>query len=117
MTTALPLIDISRFRDSSADREEFLAELRYAAHEVAWFYADAATHVKIIHYPPRPSADADQGVGVHKDYGYLALLQQDEVGGLQVEKPGGGGWIDAPGVPGSFVFNIGEMLEIATQGY
>src|SRR5437763_262097 len=38
MTTALPLIDISRFRDSSADREEFLAELRYAAHEVGFFY-------------------------------------------------------------------------------
>jgi isopenicillin N synthase-like dioxygenase len=82
----------------------------------SWFDEEAATHVKIIRYPGRPADDADQGVGVHKDYGYLALLQQDEVGGLQVQDADGG-WIDAAPVPGSFVFNIGEMLEIATRGY
>ncbi|MFJ4657544.1 isopenicillin N synthase family dioxygenase [Nocardia sp. NPDC088792] len=84
-----------------------------------WFDEEASTHVKIIHYPGRESGAADpgsdQGVGAHKDYGYLALLQQDEVGGLQVQGPDG--WIDAVPVPGSFVFNIGEMLEIATRGY
>lgn len=81
----------------------------------AWFDAEASTHVKIIHYPGRDTAESEQGVGAHKDYGYLALLQQDEVGGLQVE--GADGWIDVEPVPGSFVFNIGEMLEIATRGY
>ncbi|MGW2712711.1 isopenicillin N synthase family dioxygenase [Streptomyces sp. NPDC001356] len=81
-----------------------------------WFDDEAAVHVKIVHYPPRASKDADQGVGAHKDYGYLALLQQDEVGGLQVQREDGG-WIDAVPVPDAFVFNIGEMLEIATQGY
>ncbi|NIH84009.1 isopenicillin N synthase family dioxygenase [Amycolatopsis granulosa] len=81
-----------------------------------WFDAEAATHVKIIRYPGRVREDADQGVGSHKDYGYLALLQQDEVGGLQVQAADGS-WIDAVPVPGSFVFNIGEMLEIATGGY
>ncbi|WP_026343631.1 isopenicillin N synthase family oxygenase [Nocardia sp. BMG111209] len=81
----------------------------------AWFDEQASTHVKIIHYPGRDTGDSDQGVGAHKDYGYLALLQQDEVGGLQVQGPDG--WIDATPVPGSFVFNIGEMLEIATRGY
>jgi isopenicillin N synthase-like dioxygenase len=80
-----------------------------------WFDAEASTHVKIIHYPGRDSGDSDQGVGAHKDYGYLALLQQDEIGGLQVQGPDG--WIDAVPVPGSFVFNIGEMLEVATGGY
>ncbi|MGW6911933.1 isopenicillin N synthase family dioxygenase [Streptomyces sp. NPDC054940] len=82
----------------------------------AWFDDEAAVYVKIVHYPPRAARDADQGVGAHKDYGYLALLQQDEVGGLQVQREDGK-WIDAPPVPGAFVFNIGEMLEIATQGY
>ncbi|MEU5697029.1 2-oxoglutarate and iron-dependent oxygenase domain-containing protein [Actinosynnema sp. NPDC020468] len=82
----------------------------------AWFDEEASTHVKVVRYPGRPSADADQGVGAHKDYGYLALLQQDDVGGLQVQAADGS-WIDATPVPGSFVFNIGEMLEIATQGY
>ncbi|MFE1198701.1 isopenicillin N synthase family dioxygenase [Streptomyces olivaceoviridis] len=81
-----------------------------------WFDDEAAVHVKIVHYPPRAAEDADQGVGAHKDYGYLALLQQDEVGGLQVRREDGE-WIDAVPVPDAFVFNIGEMLEIATQGY
>lgn len=81
-----------------------------------WFDDEAAVHVKIVHYPPRAAEGADQGVGAHKDYGYLALLQQDEVGGLQVRREDGE-WIDAVPVPDAFVFNIGEMLEIATQGY
>jgi isopenicillin N synthase-like dioxygenase len=81
-----------------------------------WFDDEAAVHVKIVHYPPRAARDADQGVGAHKDYGYLALLQQDEVGGLQVQREDGE-WIDVSPVPDAFVFNIGEMLEIATQGY
>ncbi|MFD5178151.1 isopenicillin N synthase family dioxygenase [Nocardia sp. NPDC058379] len=80
-----------------------------------WFDEEASTHLKIIHYPGRDTTGDDQGVGAHKDYGYLALLQQDEVGGLQVQGPAG--WIDVVPVPGSFVVNIGEMLEIATRGY
>ncbi|MFC0436969.1 isopenicillin N synthase family oxygenase [Kutzneria buriramensis] len=80
----------------------------------AWFDDEAATHLKLIHYPGR--ATSDQGVGAHKDYGYLALLQQDDIGGLQV-RAGDRGWIDVTPRPGSFVVNIGEMLEIATLGY
>ncbi|WP_197523506.1 isopenicillin N synthase family dioxygenase [Actinokineospora pegani] len=81
-----------------------------------WFDEEASTHVKIVRYPGRPTAEAEQGVGAHKDYGYLALLQQDEVGGLQVQRADGS-WLDVAPVPGSFVFNIGEMLEVATSGY
>ncbi len=81
-----------------------------------WFDDEAALHVKIIHYPPRETPDDAQGVGDHKDYGYLTLLQQDDVGGLQVQAADGT-WIDAAPVPGAFVVNIGEMLEVATQGY
>jgi isopenicillin N synthase-like dioxygenase len=82
----------------------------------AWFDEEASTHIKIVRYPGRATDDAEQGVGAHKDYGYLALLQQDDVGGLQVQAQDGS-WIDATPIPGSFVFNIGEMLEIATRGY
>lgn len=30
---------------------------------------------------------------------------------------GPGGWIDATPIPGSFVVNIGELLELASNGY
>lgn len=71
--------------------------------------------IKIIRYPGREPAESDQGVGAHKDSGFVTILLQDEVGGLQVE--GEDGWIDAPPVPGTFVVNVGELLEIASNGY
>jgi hypothetical protein len=71
--------------------------------------------MKLIRYPGREAEESDQGVGAHKDSGLLTLLLQDAVGGLQVQ--GKDGWIDAVPVPGTFVVNIGELLELASNGY
>lgn len=71
--------------------------------------------LKIIHYPGQPQGQSDQGVGAHKDGGLLTLLLQDQVGGLQVQTPQG--WLDVPPRKNAFVINIGEMLELATNGY
>ena len=46
----------------------------------------------------------------------MTLLLQDKQAGLQVQADDGG-WIDAPPVPGAFVVNIGEILEMASNGY
>ena len=71
--------------------------------------------LKIIRYPGQPQGQSDQGVGAHKDGGILTLLLQDEVGGLQVQTSEG--WVDVPPRKNAFVINIGEMLELATNGY
>jgi isopenicillin N synthase-like dioxygenase len=71
--------------------------------------------VKLIRYPGRDVTAADQGVGAHKDAGLITLLLQDDQGGLQVETPRG--WIDVPPRAGTFVINIGELLELASDGY
>ena len=71
--------------------------------------------VKIIRYPGRDATQGDQGVGAHKDSGFVTVLLQDKVSGLQVEGPDG--WIEAPPIPGSFVINVGELLEMASNGY
>ena len=72
--------------------------------------------IKIVRYPGESNPEPKQGVGAHRDGGVLTLLLvEPEKGGLQVEY--NGEWIDAPSVPGSFVVNIGEMLELATSGY
>src|SRR4029077_12950766 len=42
-------------------------------------------------------------------------LAQDANGGLQVRTPSG--WIDAPPVEGTFVANIGDMLDRLTGGW
>lgn len=74
------------------------------------------TLIKIVRYPGRSDEAAQQGVGAHRDGGVLTLLLVEPgKGGLQVEHEGD--WIDAPSVPGAFVVNIGEMLELATDGY
>ena len=72
--------------------------------------------LKIVRYPGKSQGDHKQGVGIHKDAGILTLLFVEEgKGGLQVEY--NGQWIDAPPLEGAFVVNIGEMLEVATNGY
>jgi isopenicillin N synthase-like dioxygenase len=76
----------------------------------------SAPLLKIVRYPGKSGETAEQGVGAHKDLGVLTLLYvEDNKAGLQVEYDGQ--WIDAPPVSGSFVVNIGEMLEVATNGY
>ncbi|MEO7123526.1 MAG: 2-oxoglutarate and iron-dependent oxygenase domain-containing protein, partial [Lacisediminihabitans sp.] len=72
--------------------------------------------LKIVRYPGTSDAEPAQGVGAHRDGGVLTLLLVEPgKGGLQVEHDGE--WIDAPSIDGAFVVNIGEMLELATQGY
>jgi isopenicillin N synthase-like dioxygenase len=71
--------------------------------------------LKIIRYPGRDQTESDQGVGAHKDSGFLTILLQDGVGGLEVE--GEDGWIAATPVPGTFIVNVGEILELASNGY
>ncbi|EMF51082.1 MULTISPECIES: 2-oxoglutarate and iron-dependent oxygenase domain-containing protein [Streptomyces] len=76
----------------------------------------AHPHLKLVRYPGSAGDGADQGVGAHKDYGFLTLLLQDQVGGLQVERADGL-FHDVPPIPGAFVVNLGELLEVATNGY
>lgn len=74
-----------------------------------------ATLIKVVRYPG--TAATTQGVGAHKDSGVLTLLLvEPDSEGLQVEV-GPAQWIDVPALPGAFIVNIGELLEVATGGY
>ena len=76
--------------------------------------------VKLIRYPG-VAAKGDArggdalGVGAHKDSELITLLLQDDQGGLQVETSRG--WVEVPPRAGTFVVNIGELLELASDGY
>lgn len=72
--------------------------------------------LKLIRYPGRDTAQSDQGVGAHKDGGFVTVLLQHEVPGLRVQTLEGE-WIEAPPIPGTFVINTGELLELATNGF
>jgi len=97
--------------------EAFALALRQDKDVFAPIYETGAIqHIKLIRYPGRDATGGDQGVGAHKDGGFLTLLLQDVQGGLQVEADDGS-WIDAPPIPGTFIVNIGEVLEMASNGY
>lgn len=85
----------------------------------SWFddhlTADPLILFRIFRYPPgEQRSTSGWGVGEHTDYGLLTILRQDHVPGLEVHAPSG--WIDAPPLPGSFVCNLGDMLERMTGG-
>jgi isopenicillin N synthase-like dioxygenase len=44
----------------------------------------------------------------------LTILTQDDVGGLEVKSQST--WVPAPPLPGSFICNIGDMLDRMTRG-
>ncbi|WP_409319517.1 isopenicillin N synthase family dioxygenase [Pseudomonas sp. KCJK9016] len=73
-------------------------------------------HIKLMRYPGQSSTASNQGVGAHKDSGFLSFLLQDQQAGLQVEIEEGR-WIDALPRDNTLVVNIGELLELATNGY
>ncbi|NDK26192.1 isopenicillin N synthase family oxygenase [Streptomyces sp. TR1341] len=105
----------------SAVAQRLLHELLTAIGAPADFYDPifgdrAHPHLKLVRYPGSAGDGADQGVGAHKDYGFLTLLLQDTVGGLQVQREDGR-FHDVPPLENAFVVNLGELLEVATDGY
>jgi isopenicillin N synthase-like dioxygenase len=77
------------------------------------FTREPLTLFRIFNYPPPPDPEL-WGVGEHTDYGLLTILLQDDAGGLEVRSRSR--WVSAPPVPGSFVCNIGDMLDRMTRG-
>jgi isopenicillin N synthase-like dioxygenase len=75
--------------------------------------AEPLTLFRIFNYPP-PADPSLWGVGEHTDYGLLTILLQDDAGGLEVKSRSR--WVAAPPVPGSFVCNIGDMLDRMSGG-
>jgi isopenicillin N synthase-like dioxygenase len=88
--------------------------------EADWFAryltADPTVLFRIFQYPASAVPEDQDGWGVaeHTDYGLLTILRQDDVGGLEVHSRSG--WVAAPPLPGSFVCNLGDMLERMTGG-
>jgi isopenicillin N synthase-like dioxygenase len=72
------------------------------------------SQLRLIHYPYNPDAVQAQGIGAHTDYECFTILL-GTAPGLEVMN-GAGEWIVAPPVEAAFVVNIGDMLEVWTNG-
>ena len=67
------------------------------------------TFLRLLHYPTQPEEVGLFGSAPHTDYGYITLLAQDEVGGLEVRNKADE-WIAAPPMRDTFVMNVGDIL-------
>ncbi|KAK6124120.1 hypothetical protein DH2020_042146 [Rehmannia glutinosa] len=79
------------------------------------FELEGMQSMRMNYYPPCPQPELVTGVCPHSDAGGLTiLLQINEMEGLQIKKDGI--WIPVSPLPGAFVVNIGDTLEILTNG-
>ncbi|KAG7629298.1 1-aminocyclopropane-1-carboxylate oxidase 8 [Arabidopsis thaliana] len=67
------------------------------------------------YYPPCPQPDHTLGLSKHTDFSFLTIVLQGNLGGLQVlhDKQY---WIDIPPVPGALVVNLGDLLQLISNG-
>ena len=88
-------------------------------------FDDPHWQMKVCRYPPAASEigrynggmKGTSGVGAHSDSGFLTLLlQRPNEGGLQARLPPANQWVDIPPIPGTFVVNLGEMLQLVSKG-
>ncbi len=86
-------------------------------------FAGGISTLRLIHYPPRTPASraglpletqAMSGLA-HVDSGFVTLLAQDGVPGLQAQAADGA-WIDVPPGEGTLAVNFGALLERWTGG-
>jgi isopenicillin N synthase-like dioxygenase len=67
--------------------------------------------LNISHYPYHDQTRC--GIAEHSDWGLLTLLFTDNIG-LQIYT--NNEWFDVPNIPNHFIVNIGDMLEIISNG-
>ncbi|KAK4419405.1 1-aminocyclopropane-1-carboxylate oxidase4 [Sesamum alatum] len=71
--------------------------------------------VMVAHiYPYCPQPDLTLGITAHTDPGIITVLLQNEIQGLQVKH--GDEWVDVKPVPGGLIVNIGDFLQIVSNG-
>lgn len=72
----------------------------------------AKGHSILTHYYPAcPESHVTLGTNRHSDPGFLTVLLQDHIGGLQILSQNE--WIDVPPIPGALVVNIGDTLQVS----
>ncbi|KAJ4832812.1 hypothetical protein Tsubulata_025023, partial [Turnera subulata] len=64
------------------------------------------------YYPPCPEPELTIGISGHADNGFLTVLLQDHIGGLQVLHDNK--WVDVKPIHGGLVVNLGDMIQASS---
>ncbi|XP_059624006.1 protein SRG1-like [Cornus florida] len=95
---------------------DFIAKaLKIEAGDVRELFEEGMQSMRMNYYPPCPRPGLVLGLTPHSDAtGLTILLQVNEMEGLQIKKDGM--WVPVKPLPGALVINIGDILEIVTNG-
>jgi isopenicillin N synthase-like dioxygenase len=76
----------------------------------------APSQLRLLHYPPNdlPMDNKNLGIGAHSDFECFTILHQ-QAPGLQVMNAADE-WVAAPPLDGTFIVNVGDLLEGWTNG-
>ncbi|KAI8525758.1 hypothetical protein RHMOL_Rhmol13G0254900 [Rhododendron molle] len=89
--------------------------LQMKTEEMRDVFEDGRQIMRMNYYPPCPQPEKVNGFTPHSDGSSLTiLLQINEMEGLQIKKDGM--WVPVKPLPETFVVNIGNILEIVTNG-
>ncbi len=80
-------------------------------------FSPPSTILRMLHYPPhnQPRHNGVFGIAPHTDFGFVTVLAQDDVGGLEF-RPRGGDWTPVSVIDNSFVVNSGDAVHRFTNG-
>ncbi len=88
----------------------YARSLELPADYFASSFREPSITLRISHYPAQDRFDGEEfGTGPHTDAGFMTMLAQAEVPGLEILTRAGE-WKSAPVLPGAFLVNIGQML-------
>ncbi|CAL5410067.1 unnamed protein product [Camellia sinensis] len=89
--------------------------LKMKAEDMRELFEEGMQAVRMNYYPPCPQPELVVGLTPHSDaVGLTILLQLNEMEGLQIKKDGM--WAPVKPLSDAFVVNIGDILEIVTNG-
>ncbi|KAG0564556.1 hypothetical protein KC19_8G120300 [Ceratodon purpureus] len=77
-------------------------------------FGDTMLNVRLNFYAACPEPKRVLGLRAHSDPNVISVLIQDQVGGLQVKK--GNQWVNVTPIPGALVVNLGDSIQIASNG-
>ncbi|MEN8991596.1 2OG-Fe(II) oxygenase family protein [Avibacterium paragallinarum] len=131
-TTAFPLLgptlwpDDATFKSTVSDyychlrsiSEQIFQAFALALNVDEHFFDHKITHptsqLRLIHYPYNPEVQDAEGIGAHTDYECFTLLLPTAPGLQVLNKQGE--WMDIPLIENTLVMNIGDMMEILSNG-
>ena len=95
----------------------FALSLGLEAQRFDGLFEKPMTSLLINYYPPQenPTTERNIGLSPHFDAGGFTILWQDDCGGLEIQNKSGE-WVVAPPIDGTFVINIGNVMQLWTNG-